>query len=53
MGFKVTIGSVSDPALVKRTYDDIDAIFKSNPGDYKVEEERDSNGHFKSYIVST
>ena len=51
MGFKVTIGG--EPKEVERSYADIDAIFKSNPGAYKVEEERDSDGKFKSFSVST
>lgn len=53
IGFKVTIGGVSDPAMTERTYEDIDKIFKSNPGDYHVKEERDANGKFQSFHVST
>ena len=53
IGFKVTIGEVSDPAAVERTYEDIDKIFKANPGSYHVEEERTSEGKFKSFSVST
>ena len=51
MGFKVTIGG--EPKEVERSYSDIDAIFKSNPGTYKVSEERDSDGKFKSFSVTT
>jgi len=50
-GFKVTI--VGDNPNVERSYADIDAIFKSNPGAYKVEEERESDGKFKSFSVTT
>ena len=51
VGFKVTIGG--EPKEVERSYADIDAIFKSNPGAYKVSEEKDENGKFKSFIVET
>lgn len=50
---KITIGGVVDPASIKRTYDDIDKIFKSNPDTYKVKEERDAEGKFKSFTVTT
>lgn len=50
---KVTIGGIVDPSTIKRTYEDIDKIVKSNPDSFKVKEERDSSGHFKSFIVST
>jgi len=49
----VTIGGISDPALVERTYKDIDAIFKSNPDNYKVHEERYPDGKFKQFTVET
>jgi hypothetical protein len=38
--------------MIERTYEDIDKIFKANPGDYKVHEERE-NGKFKSFTVET
>ena len=49
----MTIGGVTDPALIERTYEDIDKIFKANPGAYKVKEERTPEGKFKSFIVET
>lgn len=52
-GFKVTIGGIQDPTTVKRTYDDINKIFKANPEGYKVSEERDELGHFKAFTVSS
>ena len=53
VGFIITIGGITDPASIQRTYEDIDAIFKAHPEEYKVYEEKDSLGHFKSYAVST
>lgn len=52
-GFEVTIGGVTDPALIQQSYDDINAIFHSNPDRYKVTEEHDENGHFKRFVVQT
>ena len=52
-GFKVTIGGIQDPSQIKRTYDDIEAIFKSHEVNFKTHEERDVEGHFKSYSVET
>ena len=52
-GFIITIGGITDPALIQQTYEDIDAIFKARPEKYKVHEERDADGKFLSYVVST
>lgn len=52
-GFKVTVGGITDPSTVIRTYEDIEKIFKANPGNYKVHEEKTPDGKFKSYTVST
>ena len=52
-GFSVTIGEITDPAEIARTYLDIDAIFKSNPSTYKVTESNYHDGTFKSFEVST
>ena len=49
----ITIGGITDPALIERTYEDIDKIFKSQPEKFKVKEFRDSEGKFKSMIVET
>lgn len=51
-GFKITIGGLTDPQSIQRTYDDIDKIFKANQMAYKITEHR-KNGHFDSYSVST
>ena len=53
VGFIITVGGITDPAEIQRTYEDIDAIFKSRPDTFKTHEERDEFGHFKSYSVST
>jgi hypothetical protein len=53
VGFIITVGGVTDPAEIHRTYEDIDKIFKSNPETFKTHEERDEKGRFKSYSVST
>ena len=42
-----------DPSQIKRTYDDIDSIFKSNPGGFTVKEERTPDGKFKAFHVAT
>lgn len=53
MGFIITVGGVTDPATIQRTYEDIDKIFKSDPDNFKIHEEKDAMGKFKSYSVST
>lgn len=53
VGFIITVGGITDPATIQRTYEDIDKIFKSNPETFKTHEEKDANGKFKSYSVST
>jgi hypothetical protein len=50
-GFKVTVGGVQGE--VKRSYKEIEAIFKSNEVNFKTHEEHTSSGTFKSYSVST
>ena len=52
-GFKVTIGGIQDPAEIKRSYDDIERIFKSNEKTFKVTEEHNPNGTFKTYTAET
>ncbi len=52
-GFKVTIGGITDPSTIVRTYDDIESILGKNKINYKVHEETTSSGTFKSYSVST
>lgn len=39
--------------MIERTYEDIDKIIKSNPESFYTKEERDKEGKFKSYYVST
>lgn len=46
-------GMVFNPYLQEIDYSDIDAIFKSNPNLFKVEEEKTIEGTFKKYVVST
>ena len=50
-GFKVTL--IGDNPNVERTYEDIDRILHQNKVAYKIHEERDSDGHFKSFTVTT
>ena len=49
----MSIGGITDSAEIKRTYEDIDRIFKSNPGNFKVTEEKDEHGKFKRFVVET
>ena len=51
VGFMVTV--TGDSPDVKRSYDDIEATFKSNEADFKVHEEHTEAGTFKTYIVET
>lgn len=53
VGFKVTIGGITDPATIQRTYEDIEKIFKSNQANFKIHEEKTPEGKFKSYSIST
>lgn len=53
IGFKVTIGGITDPSMIERTYQDVDKIIKSNPESFYTKEERDESGGFKAYHVST
>jgi hypothetical protein len=52
-GFKVTIGGITDPASIERSYEDIERIFKSNESKFRVEEETTQDGKFKKYVVQT
>lgn len=53
VGIKITIGSILDPASVKRTYDDIEAILGWNKVDYETHYELREGGKFKSYTIET
>ena len=53
VGFIISVGGVTDPAEIQRTYEDIEKIFKSQPDKFITHEERDKDGHFLSYSVST
>ena len=53
VGFIITVGGITDPASIQRTYEDIDKIFKSNPESFNTHEVKDENGKFKSYVVET
>ena len=39
--------------MIERTYDDVDKIVKSNPETFYTKEERDKEGKFIAYHVST
>ena len=52
-GFKVTVGGITDPASVQRTYSDIEAILSQYKTEYKTHEEHKPDGTFKSYTVET
>lgn len=52
-GFKVTIGGITDPETIKRSYEDIEKILKGSRLKYKEHEEKTPDGKFKSYSVST
>lgn len=53
IGVKVSILEATHPDNIKRTYDDIEAIFRANPTRYTVHEERRQDGTFKSYVIET
>lgn len=52
-GIKVSIGKITDPSSVRRTYEDIEAILGRNKVDYKTHEVRTDAGLFRSYTIST
>ena len=52
-GFKVSIGGITDPSEVVRTYADIEAILHKNQVPFKTHEESHSDGTFKSYTVES
>lgn len=47
----MTIGGITDPSQIQRTYDDIEAIFHKNQIEFHTHEERTNAGTFKSYSV--
>lgn len=52
-GFKITIGGITDPSTVVRTYEDIERILHENQKPFAIHEEHTAAGTFKSYSVST
>lgn len=52
IGFRVSIGAVRDPANFEMSYEDVKAIFKSNPNNFKVLEER-KDGKLVRFVVDT
>ena len=50
-GFKVSIGGVSDPSSVERTYADIEKILGRDKVSFKTHEETTPSGTFKSYSI--
>jgi len=51
--WKISSLPASRPEFNKRTFEDIDRIFKARPENYKTTEERNPDGTFKSYTVET
>lgn len=52
-GVEITIGGISDPGAIKRTYDDIEKILRGNKQSYKEVETKTEAGTFKSYVIET
>ena len=52
-GFKVTIGEITDPSTIQRTYEDIESILGKDNVKYSIHEEHRPDGKFKSYSIST
>lgn len=52
-GVKISIGEITDPATIKRTYDDIEKIMGRNQVPFKIHEEKTAAGTFRSYSVET
>lgn len=51
VGFRVTLGGISNPALLNRTYDDIEKILGLHNQKFKTHEESNPDGTFRSYTV--
>lgn len=51
--WKITSKPIYVPTFQERYYSDITAIFKSDPRNFTVTEERDEAGHFRKFTVST
>ena len=51
MGVQISIGGISNPADVQRTYEDIERILHSNKQPYKEVETRTEQGTFKSFVI--
>ena len=49
----MTIGGVTDPGEIERSYDDIEKILKGNKVAYKIYETKTESGTFKSYTVES
>lgn len=52
-GFSITIGGITDPADIKRSYDDIERILHVSNIPYQTHEVDTADGKFCSYSVST
>ena len=50
---RITVGGIANPALIKRTYDDIEQILRSNQILYKETETHTEAGTFKSFSIET
>ena len=51
IGVTIRIGEVTDPAKIKRTYEDIRSILRSEASTWKELETKDENGNFKSLTI--
>lgn len=52
-GVEISLGGITDPASIVRTYDDIERILHQNKTPYKITETKTDAGTFKSYLVSS
>ena len=52
-GFSITLGGITDPVSIERSYEDIEKILHQNKVEYKIHEEHKPDGTFKSYMVQT
>lgn len=53
VGLKITVGGVSDPALIERNYEDIKRILHSNQQPYQEIETKTPQGTLKSFTIIT
>ncbi len=51
-GFQITVGGTANSSA-QQNYDDIEKILTQNKVEYTVHHTEDSQGHFRSYQIST